>query len=144
MQFGHLTLGRQRPFVRSAGVLTPMQEQYLKGARRLARLMDAQWGIGPLRFGVEAIVGLVPGFGDVLSGVASVYLLWAARQLGVPRKDLSRMVAITVLDLGIGLVPFLGDAADTVFKSHMRNLAVIEQHVSRGDGNSVRIRSSSR
>ena len=126
----------RRPAARGAprqsyGALTPKQIRYLKGSRRLARFMDTQWEIGPFRFGAEAVIGLIPGVGDAVSATASLYELWVAKELKVPRAGQVRMLRNVAIDLGIGLVPFLGDAADVVFKSHARNQQIIEEHVRR-------------
>lgn len=113
----------------STGRLSPGQQHYLTGARQLARLMDARWGIGPLRFGLDSILGLAPGLGDAVAAVISLYQVWVGVQLGLPGSKLGRMLGNTIFDFLIGLVPFVGDLADTFFKVHIRNLRIIEQHV---------------
>lgn len=91
--------------------------------------MDTRWGIGPFRFGADAVVGLVPAAGDLVSGLASAYMLWVGIQLGLPLIKLVRMAANVAIDLLLGVVPVAGDAADALFKSHVRNLRIIEEHV---------------
>jgi hypothetical protein len=118
---------------RSTG-LTVRQERALRNSRRLAHFMDARWGAGRLRFGVETVAGLVPVFGDAASAAASLYQLGAARRLGVSRHDRMDMIRNVVVDFALGLVPFLGDAADTFYKAHLRNQKIIERHVARMDG----------
>lgn len=108
--------------------LTASQARYLKGARRLSRFMDTQWGVGPVRLGADSIIGLVPGVGDVVSAGASLYQLWVAKQLGVPAPAIGRMVRNVGVDLALGLVPFVGDMADIAFKSHIRNQRIIDEH----------------
>ncbi len=131
------TMSRGARTARVAG-LTPTQQRVLRSARGVANLMDNQFSFLGFRFGVDTIVGIIPVFGDLVAAGASVYLLAAARQLGVPRSSLARMSVITVADLLLGLVPFLGDAADAVFKSHMRNLRIIEAHVRAVDPRAAR------
>jgi hypothetical protein len=103
----------------------------LGSTRRLARLMDARWGFGPVRFGLETVVDLIPGVGDAVSIAVSLYQLGAAQQLGVPKHQRVRMVLNTGIDALVGSVPFVGDAADTMFKVHLRNQRIIEEHVDR-------------
>jgi hypothetical protein len=109
--------------------LTAMQARYLEGSRRTARIMDSKWGIGPLRFGADAIVGLIPVVGDIVSASVSLYLLWVGVQLRLPTGKMVRMGINAALDLLFGLVPIAGDAADMLFRSHARNQRIIEQHV---------------
>jgi hypothetical protein len=110
--------------------LTTHQERALRTSRRLARFMDARWGVGRFRFGAESVVGLVPILGDAVSAAASIYQLNAARRLHVPRRDRAKMVRNVALDFALGLVPVVGDAADTLYKAHLRNQEIIERHVS--------------
>ena len=112
-----------------AAPLTMAQRRYLAGARQLARWMDVKWGIGRLRFGLDTVIGLVFGVGDVVAGMASLYQMWVAIQLGVPMRKLLLMTVNSVVDLLFGLVPLGCDIADMFFKSHMRNLRIIEEHV---------------
>src|SRR5262245_41950355 len=105
------------------------ERRLLASARSVANWMDAQFSLFGFRFGLDAVVGLIPGMGDVISAIGSVYLLWVARQLGVPRPKMARIAALIVTDLVVGLVPFLGDVADAAFKAHLRVLAIIEEHV---------------
>ena len=113
------------------GPFTPSQRRVLAGARQFGELMDSRFSILGFRFGLDSLIGLGPGVGDAISATASVYLLWAAVQLKVPPTKLTRMVMNTLADLGFGLVPVVGDLADAVFKSHMHNLRIIEEHARR-------------
>jgi hypothetical protein len=105
------------------------QRRALQRARRRARLLDAQWGVGPLRFGLETLTDLLPGFGDFISLAASIYQLRLARQLRVPRRRRLQMGVNAGLDLLAGSVPVVGDVAGTVFKAHVRNQRIIDEHV---------------
>jgi Domain of unknown function (DUF4112) len=99
----------------------------------LARLMDGALVIPGthLRFGLDAVVGLVPVAGDVISGLISSYLIWEARQLGAPRWLIARMLANTLLDTTIGAIPLLGDAFDIMFRANMKNMALLRRHMER-------------
>jgi hypothetical protein len=111
--------------------LTPSERRLLASARRVAHLSDEQFSVLGFRFGLDAIIGLIPVVGDLLATSFSLYLMWVGKRLGMSRARLVQMGAITVFDFVIGLVPFVGDAADAVLKSHMRNLGIIEAHVRR-------------
>ena len=121
--------GRGRP-----GGYSPSQRRLLSGARGLAHLFDDKFSVLGFRFGIDSIVGLVPGIGDLISAGASAYLILVGIQLRLPPSQLLRMAFNAGADFVMGLVPFVGDLADTVFKSHVRNLRIIEEHVRRVEG----------
>ena len=89
---------------------------------------------GPgFRIGLETIVGLVPGVGDLVGGGFSLYIILQAARMGVPASLLARMGWNLLVDVVVGAVPFLGDLFDAGFKANMRNLALLDRHV-RGAG----------
>jgi hypothetical protein len=110
---------------------TPPRE--LERLRGLSRLLDSAIGIPGTRysFGLDAIIGLVPGIGDAISAMFSIYIIFQAARLGVPRSILARMIGNVGVDTIIGEIPLLGDLFDVGFKSNIRNLSLIEQHVRR-------------
>jgi hypothetical protein len=79
------------------------------------------------RIGLDGIVGLVPGVGDLLSAGVSVLVVVRAAQLNLPRIVLLRMLANVALDLGIGAIPVVGDAFDLWFKASSRNLDLMRR-----------------
>jgi hypothetical protein len=97
----------------------------------LARLMDGAFVLPGtnIRLGLDAIVGLVPVAGDVISGIISSYLIWEARQLGAPKWLIARMMANTLLDTTIGAIPVVGDAFDIFFRANMKNMALLRRHM---------------
>jgi hypothetical protein len=97
----------------------------------LARLMDGAFVLPGtnIRLGLDAIVGLVPVAGDVISGIISSYLIWEARQLGAPKWLIGRMMANTLLDTTIGAIPVVGDAFDILFRANMKNMALLRRHM---------------
>ena len=101
----------------------------LKRIERLAKLMDTAWGIPftKWRFGVDSVVGLVPGAGDVVNLGVSVYTLVLARKMGAPNALLLKMAANSGIDFGVGSVPILGDVFDMFFKSNTRNLKMLTE-----------------
>lgn len=101
--------------------------------RRLAVLLDDSIPIPGTRFriGVESIIGLIPGAGDLAGGAFSLYILLQAARMGVPRPLLVRMGTNLVIDVVVGAVPVLGDLFDAGFKANLRNLALLERHADR-------------
>lgn len=98
---------------------------------RLARLLDARFGLPGTRFrvGWDSIIGLIPGVGDALAFAPSAYLVWKAHQLGVPRSTLLRMAANTGIDFAVGTIPIVGDVFDALYKANLRNIALLKQHI---------------
>src|SRR6202035_1713293 len=84
-----------------------------------------------VRFGVESLLRLVPGIGDVAASALSFYLLYEASRLGVPRLLMARMAANVVLEGAVGAVPFAGDAFDIFFRATRRNVALLRRHFAR-------------
>lgn len=78
-----------------------------------------------IRFGLDGIVGLVPGIGDVLGGIASCIIILAAWMRGVPYVTVVRMVANVGIEVVIGAIPILGDAFDIAWRANRRNYALL-------------------
>ncbi|MEO1729269.1 MAG: DUF4112 domain-containing protein [Pseudomonadota bacterium] len=79
--------------------------------------------------GMDALIGLVPVLGDVITTALGAYIVWEARNLGLSKWSLTRMGANVAFDTVIGLVPLVGDAADLMFRSNTRNLRIIKKHL---------------
>jgi hypothetical protein len=77
--------------------------------------------------GADAIVGLVPVLGDVVTTVMGAWLIWEARNLGMSKWHLARMAGNVGVDTLVGMVPFLGDAIDFLFRSNSRNLRIVKR-----------------
>ena len=103
----------------------------VKRLRRLAWLVDGAFGLPgtKFRFGLNSIIGLVPVGGDAVLGAISLYIIYEAAQLGLPRQLLARMIANVAVEVLGGSVPVLGDLFDMALKANLRNLAIIEQHL---------------
>ena len=84
-----------------------------------------------VRFGVESLLRLVPGIGDVIASALSCYLLYEARRLGVPRLVFARMASNVALEALVGAVPLAGDAFDVFFRANRRNVALLRKHFAR-------------
>jgi len=79
--------------------------------------------------GLDAIVGLVPVVGDVITATMGAYIIWEARNLGMPKWKIWRMVGNLGVDTALGAVPLVGDAFDFLFRSNTRNLKIIKKHL---------------
>ena len=102
---------------------------------RLQRLRSMAWLLdnsiplpGGFRIGVDAIIGLIPGIGDAIGALISVYILNEARALGAPRSVLLRMSGNVLIETLVGAIPFAGDLFDAGFKANMRNIALLERY----------------
>ncbi|SCY01880.1 DUF4112 domain-containing protein [Microvirga guangxiensis] len=131
--------------IKAAG---PSREDSLARITLLAKLMDSAFLIPGLnrRIGLDAVIGLVPGIGDAVSAALASYIIWEARQLGLPRWKIARMVGNVAFDTAIGAIPLAGDVFDVFFKANERNLRIIHEHLGtpkRGpkeiDGTAVRV-----
>ncbi len=99
----------------------------------LAKLMDSAFAIpgSNIRIGLDAVIGIVPVIGDLISQAISSYIIWEARRLGVSRWTMGRMIANSAVDTVVGVVPFIGDLFDIGFRANMKNLALLKAHLAR-------------
>jgi hypothetical protein len=109
----------------------PPPHPVLVRARRWARLLDDRFSLFGLRFGLDGVLGLIPGVGALVTLAGGAVMLSSAHALGLSASVKARIVGYTAFDLVIGVVPVLGDVADLVFKSHLRSLKTIERAVAR-------------
>jgi len=121
-----------KPVIRDATPVVNTHEPAQVGhLRALSRLLDNAFvipGTG-YRFGLDALIGLVPGLGDAVSAVFSSYIVLQASRLGAPKAVVSRMIANIAIDTVVGWVPILGDLFDVAWKSNVKNMALLEEHV---------------
>lgn len=95
----------------------------------LSQWMDTKFQIPGLnlRFGLDALLGLIPGLGDAVTFLVSCYVLSAAANLGVPRITIARMGTNVLVDLVMGCVPLLGDLFDVAWKANTRNVELLRR-----------------
>ena len=121
---------------RSRGVLTREERKQIEleeGLESLSRYLD-DWVKIPIvgwRFGLDALVGLIPNVGDMATSLASFYILVAGVRHGVPKITLLRMAFNIGLDYLVGAIPFIGDAFDFFWKANRQNIDLIRE---RGNG----------
>ena len=108
-------------------IQTTKQIEVEKGLDDLSFYLDGLFkvpGVG-WRFGLDALIGLIPNVGDTLTSFASFYILVAGVRYGVPKITLLRMAFNIGLDYVVGMVPFIGDAFDFVWKANRQNMNLI-------------------
>ena len=110
--------------------LTPRQEQGLEALRKVAQILDSAFVVPgtSYRVGLDPILGLVPGLGDLVSPLFTIGILWQARELALPRIVQLRMIFNVAIDSLVGAVPVLGDLFDFAWKANKMNLALLERH----------------
>lgn len=124
--------------------MTPDHERRLARLEKLAEMMDSRYRI-PLtgiRFGWDAILGLVPGLGDVAALGPAGFIFLEAHRMGAPQGTKVRMMANTGLDLVVGIVPLVGDMLDVGIRSNRRNVALLRRHVESLPGPAAAVRPS--
>lgn len=115
--------------VQGSGVQVADASGDVRRARALARILDSAVGVPgtPLRFGLDAVLGLIPGAGDIVGAALSGYIVLTAARHGAPRAVLGRMLLNVLLDTVIGAVPVLGDLFDIGYKSNVKNVELLER-----------------
>ena len=105
-------------------------EEKLVRLRQLSKNLDESFTIPGtnVKFGMDAILGLVPGGGDLVSGIFSLYMLRAAIKMNLPKRAILSMLANLVLDTTIGIIPVAGDIFDIFWKSNKRNMNIIDKY----------------
>jgi len=111
--------------------LTKDEERILTKAKRRAYRMDLMFSTCGLKFGVGALIGLIPGFGDVIDFLFAlmVFRTCCSVEPPLPRSVVSRMQLNMAIDFGIGLIPFLGDIADAIYKCNTKNVILLEKEL---------------
>jgi hypothetical protein len=113
------------------GESAPAEPARLERLRGYARLLDDGIRIPgtKLRFGLDPILGLIPGLGDVAGASLSVAIIWEAARRGVPRSTLLRMAFNVAMDAGLGAVPIVGDIFDAIWKANRSNIDLLDRHI---------------
>jgi Domain of unknown function (DUF4112) len=94
---------------------------------KLAYVMDRSIPIGPWRIGLDGIIGLIPGLGDLIGALVSALIVAAGIQARLPRSAIARMVANVAIEAAVGVVPFLGDLFDMAWKANTKNVEIFRQ-----------------
>lgn len=102
---------------------------HLQVIRNVANLLDNKFKVFGFRFGLDPILGLIPGIGDFIPFVLGFYMIWIARKLELPAEKIGEMIKNIATDVFLGIIPVLGDFTDLVFRAHHKNLQIIEEFV---------------
>ncbi|HEX2115644.1 MAG TPA: DUF4112 domain-containing protein [Alphaproteobacteria bacterium] len=107
----------------------------LRRLERLAIVLDSAIVIPGtrFRFGIDSLLGLFPGGGDVVGAALSGYIIYESWRAGVPAPGIARMVANVLADTLLGAVPVAGDLFDAFWKSNLRNIDILRAHLTRRD-----------
>jgi hypothetical protein len=110
--------------------LTSQQAQRLVALRKLSQLLDSAFVVPGTnyRIGLDPIIGLFPGIGDLVSPLFTAGILWQARDLGLPRIVQLRMIFNVAIDAVLGAVPVIGDLFDFAWKANDMNMVLMERH----------------
>ena len=114
----------------------PSRAERIARIDALATLLDTAFVVPGtnIRFGLDALIGLVPGVGDAITTAISLYIVNEARALGAPRLLVARMLANVAVDGLVGAVPLVGDAFDVAFRANRRNMALLRDHLDKTEG----------
>lgn len=105
-------------------------ESRLRRLDKLAQLLDTVFLIPGTRFrvGLDGLLGFIPGVGDAIGAVFSVYIIFEAARLGFPKGTLLRMIGNVAIETVVGAIPILGDIFDIAWKANVRNVALLRTH----------------
>jgi len=103
----------------------------------LAWLMDESIAIGPWKIGLDGLVGLIPGIGDMAGAAVSAVIILGAAQRGIARSAVVRMVINVAIDAFVGSLPLFGDIFDFAYKSNMRNIQIYREAL-RGERRAIK------
>lgn len=106
-------------------------EATLKRLDKLAALLDARWKIPgtDIRFGLDSLIGLIPGIGDAATALISVYLMGEAKAAGASNKLLGKMAVNVGVEFLVGLVPVIGDLFDIGWRANQRNMTMLRNEI---------------
>lgn len=112
----------------------PLPDRHARLLEELSRWMDTRFRIPILgwRFGLDPLIGLIPGFGDTATSLVSLYILVAASRYGLPRITLARMALNIGIDYLFGSLPIIGDAFDVYWKANHRNMHLLRRSIRPG------------
>ena len=106
-------------------------EEKLMRLRQISENLDESFTIPGtnIKFGIDALIGLVPGGGDLIGGLFSLYILRTAIRMKLPKKAILSIFFNIILDTTIGIIPIVGDIFDIFWKSNKRNMRIIEKNL---------------
>src|SRR5688500_4669352 len=116
------------PTDRAERITLPVSNR-LERMRAFSRLLDTAFRLpGGFRIGIDPLIGLVPGIGDVVATGLSIWLVYDAARLGIQKRILALMTLNVIVEAAVGVFPVLGDIFDAVWKANVRNMRLVEKH----------------
>jgi len=117
-------------FIKAA---SPSSDAALRRLQTVANLLDSAFVIPGTRqrVGIDAIIGVVPGLGDVATTLLSSYIVWEARNLGVSKFALAKMLTNLGIHAAVGSIPIVGDVFDAFFRVNQRNMRILRAQLGR-------------
>lgn len=106
-----------------------IRARHLRTARFISNLLDNRFGVGRFRFGIDPLLGIIPGIGDIVPMLFSFYVIWLATQLGISSNVVTQMVKNILTDFVISIIPIVGDIADFTYKASSKNFKLLEQNL---------------
>lgn len=106
-------------------------EELLRRIEALAHLLDTKFSLFGFRFGIDGLIGLIPGIGDAATGLMSFYLIALAMRAGASPSLIVRMTINVLVDIIVGAVPVLGDIFDFSFRANALNAKLLREHLQR-------------
>ena len=116
-----------------------LNEEKLLRLKRLSHNLDEAFTIPGTerKIGIDPIIGLIPGGGDLIGGALSIYIMHAGIRMGMPRSVIIRMFGNIALEFIIGCIPIIGDLFDAMWKSNQRNVKLIEDSIISEETNTI-------
>lgn len=107
-------------------------ENHLKMAERVANLLDNQFNFLGIKFGLNGLLGLIPGAGDFIVAALSFYMVWIGVKMRLPMTALAEMIGNIITNFLIGLLPIIGDSVDFFHHANLKNLKILKHHAAQG------------
>jgi hypothetical protein len=102
--------------------------KHIETAEFIADLLDNRFKILGFRFGLDPLIGIIPGLGSTVTYLLSFYIVWIAYELNMPKDKLAEMIKNITLDFILGLVPGVGNVADFFYKANIKNLKILKDY----------------
>lgn len=124
-------------------ILSPETGADVARLRKLEKLLDRQFTLAGISFGIDSVIGLVPVIGDLITAALGFYLIQEGKRLGVSKFTLARMYGNWGIDVTVGAIPVFGDLFDLAFKSNTRNLRLLIAHLEKREARIRQVGASS-
>ncbi|KAG0229964.1 hypothetical protein B0O80DRAFT_430280 [Mortierella sp. GBAus27b] len=112
-------------------LLTKEEQDGLKKVKGMAKTLDTALSFGPIKIGLDPIIGLVPVAGDVVTLALAIRLIHACQKFDLPKGILHQMWFNVAVDFSLGFIPVVGDIGDFLFKCNTKNAQLFEDHLNK-------------